>query len=37
MTHNQTTANKAAKARVETSTARTLSFEHSAGLMRRHY
>ena len=36
MTHNQTTANKAAKARVELSTTRTLSLEHSAGLMRRH-
>jgi len=34
MTHNQTTAIKAAKARVEPST-RTLSLEHSARLMRR--
>jgi len=35
MTHNQTTAIKAAKARVEPSTTRTLSLEHSARLMRR--
>jgi len=35
MTHNQTTAIKATKARVEPSTTRTLSLEHSARLMRR--
>jgi len=35
MTHNQTTAIKAAKARVEPSTSRTLSLEHSARVMRR--
>jgi len=35
MTHNQTTATKAAKARVEPSTTRTRSFKHSARLMRR--
>jgi len=36
MMHNQTTSIKAAKARVEPSTTRTLSLEHCAGLMRRH-
>jgi len=36
MTHNQTTAINAAKGRIEPSTARTLSLEHSAALMRRH-
>jgi len=36
MTHNQTTAIKATKARVEPSTTRTLSLEHSARLMRRY-
>ena len=36
MTHNQTTANKAAKARVEPITTRTLSLEHSAALIRHH-
>jgi len=35
VTHNQTTAIKAAMARVEASATRTLSLEHSAGLMRR--
>jgi len=35
MTHNQTTAIKAAKARVEPSTNRTLSLEHSVRQMRR--
>jgi len=36
MTHNQTTAIKAAKASVEPTTTRTLSLEHSARLMRRY-
>jgi len=36
MTHKHTTAIKAAKARVEPSTTRTLSLEHFARLMR-HY
>jgi len=35
MTHNQSTAMKAAKVRVEPSTTRTLNLEHSARLMRR--
>jgi len=35
MTHNQTTAIKAAKARVEPTTARTLHLEYSARLIRR--
>jgi len=36
MTHNQTTAIKAAKTRVEPSTTRTLSLEHSVRLMTRY-
>jgi len=36
MTHNQAIANKAAKARVEPSTTRTISLEHSARLMWRY-
>jgi len=36
MTHNQTAAAKAAKARVEPKPS-TLSLEHSARLMRRYY
>jgi len=35
MTHNQTTAMKAEKARFELSTTRTINLEHSARLMRR--
>jgi len=34
MTHNQTTAIKAAKARVEPSTTRILNLEHSARQLR---
>jgi len=34
MTHNQTTPIKAAKARVEPGTTRTLNLEHFARLMR---
>jgi len=36
MTHNHTTAIKAAKARVEPSTTRTLSLEYSARLITRY-
>jgi len=36
MTHNQTTAINAAKARVEPTTTRTLSLEYSAQLIRRY-
>jgi len=36
MTHNQTTAIKAAKTRVVPSITRTLSLEHSSRLMRRY-
>jgi len=36
MTHNQTTAIKVAKARVEPSATRILSLEHSARLIRRY-